>query len=61
VILMLFATINVALNSPSYMFAAFNPISLNFLMAIVSVIGLTVMKDLPRAGRCLRKKPRSEE
>lgn len=55
--LMLLATIGVAVNSPRYLAAPFNPVSLNLLLAAVALIGVLVMKDLPSAGRCLRQKP----
>ncbi|APZ96037.1 hypothetical protein Fuma_05700 [Fuerstiella marisgermanici] len=57
VLLMILATIAVALSSPDFLSAAFNPVTLNLLVAVVSLIGLAVMKDLPSAGRCLRAKP----
>jgi hypothetical protein len=59
-LLMMLATFAVAVNSSRYLYAAFNPVSLNFLLAVVSLIGLMVMNDLPSARRCLREKPRSE-
>lgn len=57
--LMVLATIAVALASPRYLIAAFNPVSLNLLMAALAVVDLVVMRDLPSARRCLRKKPES--
>lgn len=57
VILMILATIAVAINSPQFLSAAFNPVSLNLLLAIICLIGLAAMKDLPAACRCLRAKP----
>lgn len=59
-VLMLLATIAVAVKSPRYLTAAFNPVTLNFLLAVVSMIGLLMMNDLPSARRCLRQKPRNE-
>ncbi|MEQ8211688.1 MAG: DoxX-like family protein [Lacipirellulaceae bacterium] len=56
IVLMVVATVGVALNSPHFLHAAFNPVSLNVLMVALAVIGLLSMKDLPRANRCLRKK-----
>lgn len=56
-LLMVLATLGVVLNSPGYLMAAFNPVSLNLLLFVVAVIGLFVMKELPSATRCLRKKP----
>lgn len=60
VLLMLLATLAVAINSPQFLLAAFNPVSLNLLLATVSLIGLLVMKDLPSARRCLRAKPETD-
>ena len=57
IFLMVLATIGVVVNSPMYLTAAFNPVSLNFLFAVVALIGLLVMRDLPSARNCLRKKP----
>lgn len=57
VLLMLLATIGVAFNSPQFLSAAFNPVSLNLLLAVVALLGLSVMHDLPSARHCLRKKP----
>jgi len=48
-------TIAVAIHSPRYLSAAFNPVSLNVLMIALSAVGLLADRDLPRAGRCLRK------
>ncbi len=60
VLLMVLATVGVAINSPRYLTAAFNPVSLNLLLIVVAVIGLLVMKDLPSAHRCLREKPETD-
>lgn len=57
ILLMVLATVGVAIYSPRYMTAAFNPVSLNLLLAVVSFIGLTMMTNLPSARHCLRKKP----
>ena len=55
--LMVLATIAVAVNSPMHLTAAFNPVTLNVLVAVVALIGLLVMRDLPSSRNCLRKKP----
>jgi hypothetical protein len=60
VLLMVVATVAVAINSPRFLTAAFNPVSLNLLLAVVALVGWIAMKDLPSARRCLRKKPESE-
>lgn len=51
----MFATlIAVAQYSPSYLTAAFNPITLNLGVIVLSVIGYVASADLPSALRCLR-------
>jgi uncharacterized membrane protein YphA (DoxX/SURF4 family) len=57
--LMLMATIGVAVSSPRYLAAAFNPISLNLAISCLAVIDLIVLKGLPSAARC-RRCPASE-
>jgi len=55
--LMIAATISVAINSPQFLVAAFNPVSLNVLMIALACVGLLASRDLPSARRCLRKPP----
>ena len=55
--LLALATIGVVLNSPRYLGAAFNPISLNLAVASLAVIDLLTIKGLPSASRCLRRPP----
>lgn len=57
IVLMVLATIGVSINSPMRLTAAFNPVTLNLLLAVISLIGLLVMRDLPSARNCLRTKP----
>ena len=57
VVLMIAATVGVALNSPSYLSAAFNPVGLNLAMIALAVVGLLAGRDLPSARRCRRTKP----
>lgn len=57
VVLMIAATVGVAVHSPSYLSAAFNPVSLNLAVIALASIGLLAGRDLPSARRCLRKKP----
>lgn len=57
---MLLATATVGLNSPRYFEAAFNPASLNVMVACLSAIDLVVLGSLPSAARCLRS-PCSEQ
>jgi uncharacterized membrane protein YphA (DoxX/SURF4 family) len=56
IVLMLAAIAFVGMESPRYLSAAFNPISLNLAMAALSAIGLLCWKDLPSASRCLRRR-----
>jgi hypothetical protein len=57
VMLMILATVGVAISSPQFLAAAFNPVSLNLLLAVLSLTGLIALQDLPSACRCRRKKP----
>ena len=52
---MLLATAVVGLNSPRYLEAAFNPVSLNLAVACLAGIDLLVLGNLPSAARCLRR------
>ncbi len=54
------ATAVVALRSPRFFEAAFNPFSLNVAVASLAAIDLLVVAGLPSAGRCLRR-PVSEK
>ena len=49
------ATIGVAVSSPRYLGAAFNPVSLNLAVACLIVIDLLVLDGLPSAARCRRR------
>jgi hypothetical protein len=53
--LMAAATIGVAAASPRYLGAAFNPVSLNLVVAALATIDLIVLPDVPFAGRCRRR------
>jgi len=55
--LMVVATIAVAVNSPRYLVAAFNPLSLNLAVACLAAIDLIVLSGLPSATRCRRRPP----
>lgn len=52
------ATLSVAMSSPQYLAAAFNPVTLNLLMISTALTGLLASQDLPSARRCLRKQPK---
>jgi uncharacterized membrane protein YphA (DoxX/SURF4 family) len=54
------ATTMVALHSPMFFEAAFNPFSLNLAVAALAVIDLIVLPGVPSATRCLRR-ARSEQ
>jgi uncharacterized membrane protein YphA (DoxX/SURF4 family) len=49
------ATIGVAVSSPRYLGAAFNPVSLNLGVACLAVIDLMVIGGLPSASHCRRR------
>ena len=53
--MMLLATIGVAVSSPRYLGAAFNPVSLNLAIACLATIDLMILKGLPSAARCRRR------
>lgn len=55
--LMVVATIGVVVNSPQYLAAAFNPISLNVAVGCLAVIDLFAVRGLPSATRCRRRPP----
>jgi uncharacterized membrane protein YphA (DoxX/SURF4 family) len=56
IVLMLAAIAFVGAESPRYLSAAFNPVTLNLSMVALSVIGLICRANLPSASRCLRKR-----
>ncbi len=54
IVIMVFATIAVAVNSPSYIKAAFNPITLNLAVIALSIVGWVALRHAPSARRCRR-------
>lgn len=58
IVLMIAATVGVAATSTSFLWAAFNPVSLNLAVIALSSIGLLAMLELPSAHRCLRRMPK---
>jgi hypothetical protein len=58
ILLMTVALIAVALQSPAYFAAAFNPVSLNIGMISLSIAGYLSAVELPSASRCIRHAPR---
>jgi len=55
ILLMLTATIVVAIHSPVYLAAAFNPITLNLGVIALAIVGWVAAGSVPSASRCLRK------
>jgi uncharacterized membrane protein YphA (DoxX/SURF4 family) len=53
--LMVVATMAVAINSPRYLIAAFNPLSLNLAVASLAWIDLLLLDGLPAARQCRRR------
>ena len=51
------ATAIVAVASPRYLGAAFNPVTLDLAVVLLAAIDLLTLADLPSAGRCLRRPP----
>lgn len=49
---MLAATALVAVHSPRFLVAAFNPVSLNLAVAALAAVALAVRRDVPFASRC---------
>lgn len=56
---MLLALTAVVLRSPSYLVAAFNPVTLNVSMVLLSIAGYLSSQELPSASRCLRRAPKA--
>ena len=54
---MVAATVAVSINSPSYLTAAFNPLTLNLAVTALAVTGLLASENLPTANNCLRRPP----
>jgi hypothetical protein len=43
------------MHSPEYLVAAFNPVSLNATVILISLVGYIAARQLPSAARCLRR------
>jgi uncharacterized membrane protein YphA (DoxX/SURF4 family) len=54
VLAMLAASSAVAINSPAYLTAAFNPLTLNLAVGVLAVMGLLVSEGIPTARNCRR-------
>ena len=57
-LLMILATADVALFSPRFLTAAFNPAAMNGSLFVLSFLGWLTCKNLPSARRCRRKPER---
>ncbi|HYN88745.1 MAG TPA: DoxX-like family protein, partial [Ardenticatenaceae bacterium] len=55
--LMLAAVLAVARNSRRFLPAAFNPVTLNLAMIVLSLVGFISGARIPTASRCLRRQP----
>jgi hypothetical protein len=55
---MMGALVSVGLRSPVYLAAAFNPVTLNAGMILLSIIGYLAGAKIPSASRCLRRTPK---
>ena len=60
-IAMIAALAVVAIQSPAYLVAAFNPVTLNTAMAILSIAGYLSSADMASAARCLRRPPKEAD
>ncbi|MBV9746169.1 MAG: DoxX-like family protein [Acidobacteriia bacterium] len=56
--LMLAALFEVTFRTPSYLFAAFNPVTLNIGVIGLSLLGYLSYKEVPSAAHCLRRRPK---
>jgi len=57
ILAMVVALASVAIMSPSYLVAAFNPVTLNLAMIALSAVGYVAAAEIPSASRCLRQPP----
>jgi hypothetical protein len=57
-LLMVAALIGVAIKSPDYLCAAFNPVTLNLAVIALCIVGFVASRTLPSARRCLRRDPK---
>lgn len=55
--LMVLASVGVGLTSPQFLVAAFNPVSFNLAVLVLSIIAYLSGRDLPTASRCLLAPP----
>ncbi len=57
-LLMVAALLAVAVKSPDYLWAAFNPVTLNLAVIALSLVGFVASRSLPTARRSLRRDPK---
>jgi uncharacterized membrane protein YphA (DoxX/SURF4 family) len=57
---MVLVTVAVALNSPVYLTAAFNPVTLNLAMIALSIVGWLSSATLASSRRCRRLAPKEQ-
>ena len=57
-LLMLAALLAVAFKSPDYLWAAFNPVTLNLAVIALCFVGWIASRSLPTARHCLRRDPK---
>ena len=58
VLFMLIAAVAVGIQSPAYLIAAFNPVTLNLAVIALSIVGWIAARYAPSARHCFRKPPR---
>jgi hypothetical protein len=58
---MIGALVAVAVTRPHYLVGAFNPVTLNTAMVLLSVVGYLSAADLPFASRCGRRPSKEDE
>ena len=57
---MIIAILTVGICSPMFLTAAFNPVTLNFAVAVLALVALLLHPYIPASRRCRRQAPRSE-
>lgn len=59
-VVMVVATVALAVRSPAYLTAAFNPVTLNFAIIAFSLAGWIAARRLPSSRRCVRVAPKDK-
>jgi len=54
------ALLAVALKSPTFLAAPFNPVALNLSVFALAAISLLIVRDVPSASHCIRRPPREQ-